>query len=337
MSWERNLSCKCGSGIKTKKCCGTSDNRPYLIDFSRDFLGAGNLPVRVLKNNVMSFLEDVLKTEIELIETEFSLGLNRTILIDTEKKPITIPAEISPEGQITFYEPFCQYLWSLTYALIAVYDQCYKKPLLTGQSFKELEKNTYWVKSFSSFDYGYSLFKEYSGLSDTSIPNPEKYWSNDKTYIEKTNAVYSGAMAFTLLHEIGHHFYGHHQTTESKKSFEFDADDFAAEKISPILNDGKLGASYKYGAVIALLSLIFLDGSLSGGSEHPDPHHRLKKLLYKLNLDDRRDEWGIASLGFLIWGVKFDKDFRLTGYYECAKDMFDHICEVAGSLVEHEN
>ena len=131
-------------------------------------------------------------------------------------------------------------------------------------------------------------------------------------------------MTFILLHEFGHQYYGHVSTysdDEQSKKDEVLADEFAFEKMSTHF-ETKKGTTYKFGIIAGICSLIFADSTLKGGDRHPDPDHRLKNLIEKMNLPDLDNLWAIASLPFNLWAIHFGKELKYGKYVDNYKELF---------------
>lgn len=156
----RTDPCPCGSGIEYSKCCyyELKHKDDFQLDFSHNLKFNGEFPVRVLCGNINSFLKEAtskMRDEI-LLEIE-TYGLKGDVVFNTEKNPAITISEIDTSKQVILYEPYCQYLWSLSYALIMIYDECLKRPMIEGRFKGNLEVNEFFHKGFYSFHYAMSL------------------------------------------------------------------------------------------------------------------------------------------------------------------------------------
>ncbi|MBF0408964.1 MAG: hypothetical protein HQM10_16575 [Candidatus Riflebacteria bacterium] len=317
----------CGSE-KPKKDCGEFElvhKESFEIDHTDKIELRGNFPVRVLGGSILVFLKNIIENHLEKVQHELdSLKNQGKMNFIANKERVQIVAEIDKNG-ISIYENYCQFLWSLPYSLISINDECFKKPML-NKSFKgQLERNVFFHKGIYSFNFGVNLTKAFSLFPSFVLPNPLKYDIVDQYYIEKANSIFSSGMAFSILHELGHLYYCHLDAQKMLKQHEHDADEYALSMILAAPLDKVHLESYKYGALISLLSIIFIDDSLSGGEEHPHPIDRIRFLLEQMKLDDQNDLWGMAALGFALWGQYYRKDYGFPKEMETFKELFEYI------------
>lgn len=286
----------------------------------------GIMPVRVLSFTYVQWFIEIDASFKEDFETEIDINdFKNYLTYKIEEKPIDIVAELSNKNEIILYENYNQFLWDLNYSLIVIFEEGIHKPTLEGSFDGHIVENIFTKESFELFFYAMSLLKNYSLKKDYRLPNPEKYTHGRKEYIEKCNGTFSSAMVFILLHEFAHQYYGHTQVAHEKK-FELDADDYAFDYLSKHF-EGEKGVTMQLGIVIGLSSLIFLDNSMSGGEEHPDPDSRLRRLLERMELDPTSNLWWIASLSFIMWGNYYKRKISLPGVIEDSKTLFDKIIE----------
>lgn len=66
-----------------------------------------------------------------------------------------------------------------------------------------------------------------------------------------------------------------------------------------------------------------LDKSLSGGDTHPDTDERLKVAMEKLKLPELDNLWGIASLTFRLWAIKYNIEIKLPAVVDNYKQLFE--------------
>ena len=289
----------------------------------------GYLPVRVLQYNVIDWLEKVAPDFLDDVKHEVeNNGLNPGIKYHIEKSQITSSAYIDLNKGIHLYENYNQFLWTLCYSLLVIFDIGIKLPILLNKFQGSIDVENIFVKrSIALFNNGISLFSDYSDSVFYKLPNPENYNEFEKVYIEKANSIYVAALTFTLIHEFSHQYYGHldHISFKDKaKTDELNSDDYAFDLIKHNFSNEK-SFSYKVGIIAALTSLIFFDNSLKGGDEHPDPDERITKLLSQMDLNDVDNAWGIAGLAFILWSIHYTKKFELPKEASCFKELYDKI------------
>lgn len=290
----------------------------------------GNLPVKCLQHNVIEFLEKVILSDENFgISAMENFDLSKKIIFNCEKNTAQTLSEINDDKEIILYETYSQFLWSLTYSLISIYDECFKRPLINNEFNGKLLQNQYYLKGVLSLNYGIGLFSNYSEFPNYHIPNPLKYNSWDKFYIEKTNSIFVAAVAFCLLHEHGHQFFGHLDISDYKEEHEFDADEFAFSRILPAIEKSEeIRGACKYGAIIALISSIFIDETLDGGEFHPDPHNRLSRGIELLKLDPKDDAYVIPVLALQFWAQYYKRNFFMPNEVETPKELFELVTNI---------
>ncbi|CAM1340931.1 phage exclusion protein Lit family protein [Tenacibaculum amylolyticum] len=254
-----------------------------------------------------------------------SNDLRERIQLHLEQKPIREIAQIDKRTGIEIYENFNQFLWCCSYAMFVVFDEGIQKPSLNGVYKGELDMSNPFVRrAMELFGRAISLFETYDKAPFYNLPNPEKYHEFEQFYIERTSGVYCAAMTFILLHEFGHQYFGHldyyPSDTESKQD-ELTADEFAFDKMATHFETER-STTYKFGIIVGLSSLIFVDKTLQGGDRHPDPDQRLVSLIEKMNLNELDNLWGVASLAFKLWGLHFNKSILKPSITEHYKQMF---------------
>ena len=142
-------------------------------------------------------------------------------------------------------------------------------------------------------------------------------------------------MTFILLHEFAHQYLGHLEynptSSEESKTDENNADDYAIDKIAQNFSSER-GTTYKCGIIAGISSLILLDKSLSGGDTHPDTDDRLKNAIEKMQLEDLDNLWGIASLTFRLWALKYDIDIECPQIVDSYKELFTMTLEKVNEI-----
>lgn len=267
----------------------------------------GHLPVRVLSFNVVDWFENVSPGFLEMAKYEIGPnGLDPGIAYHIDDEPIREVSQIDVKRKIHVYENFNQYLWSICYALLVLHENVVHIPENIAQGRYSATHNAHQaVNAIQVFDAGLDLLKKYHVNKFYKLPNPERYKSEFAVDIERANALYVAGMVFILTHEFAHQFYGHLMTRsgisdKERKGEEILADDFAFDQIKSSFS-GDEAQTNKCGIIAALASIIFLDNSLLGGAEHPDPDDRIRNQLHKMKLSDHDDIWGFAGLVFFLW------------------------------------
>jgi len=296
-------------------------------DFYNPMTHKGDLPVRVLKFNFLDWFKNITPDFKEDVKTEiYYNGFKAGIQYHTNRTKITEIAHINSSKQIELYENFNQYLWCICYSLVVVFDESIQKPIIEKKYTGKFDLENPFVKqAIAVLNNGFDLLQTYKDWQFSQLPNPEKYNEYDKYYIEKTNGIYTAAMTFILLHEFGHQYYEHltyyPENAEEFKTEEYKADEYAIDKISQNFSSER-GITFKCGIIAGISSLILLDESLSGGDTHPDTDERLKKAIEKIKLEDIDNLWGIASLTFRFWAIKYNVEIEYPQTVESYKELF---------------
>ena len=296
----------------------------------------GNLPIRVLKVNFEFLLINVnpifYETLVKQIKTN---GLQPHINYSGQRIPIlgmngTVnSANITiSDRQIHIYDTYAAYLWCICYSMIVLFDEVIQKPHLRGNYNGIINSDNSQVSSaLGIFEYAMTLRKRYRDW-DKALPNPEEYNCLHAYYIEKTSGIYLAALQFIFCHEVGHNLLGHvssnRVTPAQSLTDELAADNFAIDQI--LLPDkSRYAQTYKYGSVAAMCSLLFLNKNLYRGGSYPDAHERINNVIVRLELDDRDNIWGMASLAFRMWGIHYKIDFNTPQVVNSYCDLFKEI------------
>lgn len=287
----------------------------------------GELPVRVLPFNFLEWFENITPEFKDELNAEIKYnGLQAGIKYNINKTKITDCACINSKRQIELYENFNQFLWCICYSLLVLFDESIQKPLMAGKYTGKFDfENPSIRRSVDLFNNGFDLLHTYKDSHFFQLPNPEKYNEQDKFYIEKANGVFTAAMTFILLHEFAHQYFGHldyDPTSAQSKLDEQNADDFAINKISYNFSS-KRGSTYKLGIVAGISSLILLDKSINGGNTHPDTDDRLRLAIDKFDLEKLDNLWGVASLTFRLWAIKYNIEINYPSSIETYKQLFE--------------
>lgn len=292
-------------------------------------------PIRTLYQNLHFWYRNTypdFKTE-ELDKAIKNLGLHEEInIIDREDK-VAMPAGVGTFKIITIQETFLSYLWCISYSLMFLYDKSILEPRINPNlqftdEIKDKIKNAHTL-----FDYGVSLLEKYNPWDIDNLPNPEYYDSLDDEYIEKANGVYVNAVNFILLHELGHVVLGHiEKDIENQKNNiikppeeilkeEYEADEFAFERILKGADNLTNQATVAAGIVAGFCSYLFCSSNMKGG-DHPDPDERLKIALDKLNLIEEDNLWGVSCLAFKLWSIENKVELDWPPIIDTYHDLF---------------
>ncbi len=280
----------------------------------------GYLPVRVLQHNIIHTFEnanpDFIKHSKSIVgdkklNPEIGYTINKNNL---EGNEIIGPHVKNKERKIYIDETFLAYMWCVCYVLYVESNK-----LITGDESYSKDTN-------DLFKYAKSLQGKYSDWDRDTLVNPERYSSENKDNVEKTNAIFQYAIAFILYHEFYHVESGHIDSniydnkeislemTKEKLENECEADKKAIELMFNGVDESNKKV-IKYGITISLCALMFLSGKLVR-STHQDSDNRIRDALDGLDLEDDDTCWLVACASLNIWqnyyGLTFTWEDRGT-------------------------
>ena len=269
-------------------------------------------PVNILLPNASQLFE-ILCDKYELTHN-FNNGLSKRLKIVCTDDVISDIAQIEEHYdnenikyyQITVWDNYCQFLWTICYSSMVYMDELIIKPFLAPNADRDdilLEKAT------KLFEAGMSLFNSDSICRVNrsvffELPNPIE--DQDDEYVKSANLLFGASLCFILFHEY-HHFNLGHMDKEHVKNDEVEADYCAFFSMYGELSLEKR----KYlslGCIIALASLLFADNTLDGGT-HPDPDDRLGRILNNMDdLDEHGKDYsyGIATTVYKMWAYYYE-------------------------------
>lgn len=265
----------------------------------------------------MAELEHLLSISKDAMNREmFNTGeLYGGILYHSEMKLIETPAmierihEIDEENReveydiIHLYENYLQYLWCLSYSVhVALNEHPSRNSDTETKAYREA------IKVFS---HGMALNDRPEVGEYRNIPNPETPFGVKPQHMKTTNMLYIYAVLFILLHEIGHHYFGHTKVPmkpDDSKSAEMVADDYAYCVIMELTGQRKEYAII--GMVIATASILLKDGN-TGGESHPDPFERLDRLIQKSVAEHKSLVWTYTFVILYLWCIDYGISWKL--------------------------
>jgi len=289
-------------------------------------ISLGILPVKVLSDYVISFVEKY--GNLEELEAEINFNeLKKGIVYKRVDSKIIDCAGLTSDKQIYIYENFCQFLWCFSYSIIVYFDEGFIRPIQDSQYNGIVNQSDPLIHTaIENLLAGMNLFLEFNRSKFYELPNPESEKSRTDFYVVKANSAYCAGITFVLLHELGHQYYHHNDyepsSTEESLKEEIMADDYAFDTLSKHFNS-EVGMTLKIGIVISLLSIMYLDNTMSGGIQHPDPDDRLKRILKKMNLEDENNLWGVAAVAINLWAIYYKIPFEIPKQIENFKEWYE--------------
>jgi len=282
----------------------------------------GKQPVKVLGVKLDDYKKEVL-TNLNLIQYEKVFDYDYTE-ISIQTGPFA-----GIDKRIKIEESFHSFIWIWSYCLMTLYDEGVAKPRLKITNSKSKIK-----QAFDLLDYGYTLLDNFQNW-DLKLPNPQEYDISDSYYIEKANGVYIFAMNELFLHEIGHIHNGdidkliNHNAGRyiidlaERKSFEYNADKFAFEKLVIGIKNPIYNKTIEFGIISGFSAIIMIQTTLKDYSgTYPDADERYKLAIESLNIHEEDNLWGIACLAWKLWSNKNSRDLDWAVEYDTYKELF---------------
>lgn len=289
----------------------------------------GNQPIRVFGLHFLHAFENV-KIELSRPPHNFDLKNVQFILLNEDKKAV---GPFSTETLIQVHDTFLSFLWSYCYGLLAT----------APMGGKNLSKEEY-SEATELLKYALKLLSGFEIWNKEKLPNPELHGKDEGKLIGASNACFWYGYNYILYHEFGHIVLGHAERIvraksagyeiheDERKEMEIEADLFSLERVMEKL----IGTAHEFSAIIGILSalssLTFSSDLASGGKYHPDPDHRLKTVLDKLDRPATDYYWGFAFWGLITWELEFYKSGKIWPLIDLKGDFKAHFYETLKNL-----
>ncbi len=283
----------------------------------------GNMPIRVLRNNILSSFQSFGKDSMNRHKEWVEKGLiNPAIVFLLGKDRVRTPYVRSNSRKIVVQDTFLSYLWVITYFFIILNEEGFQ-PRLSGKTFDgKIRFDSPILKDAALlFNWAVSLANEYSDWR-YDLPNPEIIKKGTtEYYILKINALFLDALNFILLHECCHLVNGHFELVKEinkkqhidiaendlliLKELENDADNFAINSLFTDANNNEKKLIKGLAVMLANVSLLFLIKNPQSVScrNHPDIDTRISNCLEYLGKDIKSFDyiWQIACFASMIF------------------------------------
>lgn len=269
-------------------------------------------PIRTLFNNVSKLFEHICGKEA----IQYSIGNGLSPIVEVAKYNIDGIAEIRHKylennekvSQITISEPYCQFLWTLCYAMVVIVDEYILRP--RQNTVPPLDEKRVDI-ACEVFNTGMKVFDKNSLISFADfyiLPNACDSKIKD---VSTTNHIYIYALCYILFHEYAHFELKHLDAINETKDDEYCADTFAFCNIC--LASTKQDEMAKYlGCIIGLGSLFFVDKTLNGDQIHPDTDDRMNRLISSIrdqNIDNIELCYHFVIALYKIWALYYELEY----------------------------
>jgi hypothetical protein len=292
-------------------------------------LQPGDQPIRVFGLHFLYAFENV-KNELSGPPHNYDLKNLQFRLLNENKKE---EGPFSTETLIQVHDTFLSFLWSYCYGLLAT----------APMGGKNLSKEEY-SEATELLKYALKLLSDYEIWDKERLPNPELHGKDEKNLIGASNACFWYGYNFILYHEFGHIVLGHTERIaraksggyeiheDERKEMETEADVFSLDRVMETLIGTKHEFSSIIGILSALSSLTFTSDQVGGGKYHPDPDHRLRTILDKLDKPATEYYWGYAFWSLITWELEFYKSGKIWPLIDSKGDFKAHFYETLRNL-----
>ena len=271
-------------------------------------------------------------------------GLDNKIKIVYADKKIINFAELiqhyieetnEPYYQITIWDNYCQYLWTLCYSSSIVMNDSIIMPYFSPETpiDEERQKKAYelFMEGMSLIDYTEDNMATRARFYD--LPNPIR--NPDDEYVQAANFLFRSSLCFLLLHEY-HHFNSGHIKKVHTKTEEIEAD-YCAFYSMYEERPPQIKQAVALPIILALGSIILCDETMSGGTTHPDPDDRLESVISRMDDLEPRDVdycYAMVVTLYKLWAFYYAKQHlipsikeveNIKAYYELIRNAVSNI------------
>ncbi|GEM_PF-6735122 len=282
----------------------------YAEKFPRgEFLG--HYPIRVLYYNILESYNHF-STEIEQYLQDSSLRLNPAIVyfIGSYESPSLC---YLPDGshQTIISEPFCSYIWCLSYFILIHYEYAAQKLSPKAAPAEFLITDNMLSRASELLTWGIHLSERLTNWNFLSTPSPfptSGLSDSEPLYCLKANNIYKHAILACLYHELGHAvtlpIFPKSALPDDSKAYENEADNFMFNAMFKELENGN-SFGISLGITVAYFCILLkIQPKDIVGSTHPDADSRIFNMLETLkvycnSLDDELGEKLLSSVHFM--------------------------------------
>lgn len=290
----------------------------------------GNQPIRVLKHNLTSRLEERNEEYIKSLQSDFKL--NKAIIYQVNDLPLNqrqLPF-IDINGTINIHETFLSYSWIICYYFFVLHEEAFAIPDYIKRGVETPKKHNpeLLAQAEELFKYAKLLIVFFENWDIEELPNPEYFDENtpEGWYILRTNDLFVETLNFVLYHEIAHAELEHikkikeeNLSNEERKKLEIEADYRAINLI--LLTCRNTNAS-SISIIIGLASMLFFKNNLNGGDKHPNIDDRLENAINIINPDKDSSVWTMLCIFLKVWDKQFNLGLQQKEEYDTYKELY---------------
>ncbi|BEP50817.1 phage exclusion protein Lit family protein [Variovorax sp. V116] len=253
-------------------------------------------PVLVLEHNIIHAFENPHPGFVERLQRAVAEGqILPEIALRADLAPPDPPQTRGEPAEIHVHVTHLEVLWCSTYAWMVMYEEEVQKPAVAHEQGTTHSPDVQLItRAHQLLAWAESISDVYTPWPD-GLPSPINWVSAaEEWYAQKANLVFQEAASFLLLHEWAHSTSLHLQqgpglSDQDYIELEKDADNTAYDVlVGDREDDEKLHLAWAI--LSALLSSFYLLKTTSHVKQyrHPELHHRVQHMLFRLDIADER-------------------------------------------------
>jgi hypothetical protein len=263
-------------------------------------------PVRLLIDNVRERFQNAQSHTLSRHEDNLRAGkIAAGIGWDDRRMPLRTPRSDPRTRQIVVQEAFMAYLWAISYAMLVIEQEGYRRPMIEGRSTGEIDfTQPALAEARKLFRWALSLREEFSDWPE-DLPAPDRLREiNGIDYTGRANGIFTDVAVYLLFHEYAHLVHDHwnifgpirgkhildvtDEEREVLKLLETEADVDAREALLASDAPDNIRLSRGFAIVLAQAAALLVVRKLStlNQLEHPDPDTRMVNAIYSLDPEE---------------------------------------------------
>ncbi|HEM6858804.1 TPA: hypothetical protein U2I44_003779 [Providencia rettgeri] len=298
-----------------------------------------DFPLKYLEDAILNSVKRISpekQDEISLSDysVEFSNVEQFGFYTDTKNKIIYLPIKS------------LHYLWAISYISLSIHykyvraqEKSDKENLNESDLIFEISLLTLFERYFKNECGECEIGREFIKLSDCN----SRLDINEQDINNDAGEIFLCAMAWIILHEIGHIVSGHqNEELSNSRQEELQADEFATKYIlHDNIKDDENGSSIDkknkrtLGIILAITAILFKDIKDNGGDRsHPNAHERMWGVLDNIEKDNEKLVCLLFPMLLLFYYSKHNKVLTIC---ENEENYIDFVSQALIALVRMEN
>lgn len=301
------------------------------------------LPVKSLEHNIVSEFEKLASQNgCELRDAVDKKLIHPEIEYRIDTNPPRGPYFDHVSRTICIQDSYLAFLWAYVYSQFVIYEVGVQLPLTQGINTGVIEFDTELLRRAKALEFWALRFAEtYTAWDENVLPNPRspaQGGSEEKTYIEKANAVFLKAVVFLLFHEYAHAIF--HHVPSGTDSYlldqEREADNFALDQVVFTCTSDKEKQIAGLSLVLLCTSSLFLvkEARSIWQRRHPDLHERVRHAISELDLQSEESKYYLYTLASISLKAFLDRHAYSLGQLveETAEELFFRYLDIIDGI-----